>query len=162
MKRLFAILPLLLLGCSHTTSVNSQANTLSRADDKQDISPKIMSNSYILAEPLPNKKVKISITAKDKDLYIANCNNVIAPALVEKDSEKIVWGGVSDACKSPDIVIKKGTSYEFIETIHDKDASLSLNKYYQVRILPLNDSWENPHATLPNSAKTSQVFKLLP
>lgn len=117
---------------------------------------------YVSAEPLPHKQVKISITATDKNLYLANCNQAIAPALIERDSEKIVWGGVSDACKSPDIVIKKGTRYDFIETINDNNSPLALDKYYQVRILGLNASLENPNSALSNTEKTSTVFKLLP
>lgn len=122
----------------------------------------INATRYVSAQPLPHKQLKISIHARDKDLYLANCNQAIAPALVERDSDSIVWGGVSDACYSPDMVIKKGTSYTFTETINDTNSPLALDKYYQVRILGLHDTLENPNSALPNAEKTSNVFKLLP
>jgi hypothetical protein len=62
-------------------------------------------SSYVLAEPLPGRKLRISITAPDKSIYIVNCNEHIVVALFKKGSDIPVWGGASAACLSQNIVI---------------------------------------------------------
>ena len=124
--------------------------------------PTYTTTSHVLAEPLPNKKVKISITAKEKSLFIVNCNEHITVALVEIGKTVPVWGGTSDACRSTDIVIPQGATLSFITTINDETQPLDVTKTYQAQIFHLG---YNPQVTtkrISTADITSNPFKLLP
>lgn len=125
-----------------------------------------MSSTYVSAEPLSGRRIKVSVTAQDKTLYIRNCNGAIAPSLINAQTKDPVWGGVSDACLSADIVIPKGETLTFVT--HINDDNLPLDVAYKVVIGALSyDSFEEASKSdkvgeLDISQQTSNEFKLLP
>ena len=77
-----AMFAVTLLACS-VPSMQQSSNPTTTSESKPAV-PTYTTTSYVLAEPLPNKKLKISITAKDQDLYITNCNAYIGINLFDK------------------------------------------------------------------------------
>lgn len=162
MKQIFAILPLCLLGCSQPTPTNSQANALPKTEVKNDVLPKPMtSTSYVLAEPLAGKKVKISITAKDQDLYLVNCNAYIGINLIDKNNPNNNWGEVTNSCRSQDLIIPKGTTLTFERQITESHFPVNMNVTYQASTaLSYNPNLR--HHEISDEKRLSNPFKLLP
>ena len=89
-----------LIACSQPTITSQSAITPQIIEVAK---PVYTTDSYVLAEALPNKKLRVSITAKDKSLYIVNCNQSIDVSLYALSQPEPIWGG-SDACLSPNII----------------------------------------------------------
>lgn len=161
---LFTTLPLFLVACSSPTPINSQANALSKAEVKSEVLPKpITSNSYVLAEPLPNKRLKISITAKDKNLFIVNCNQAITVSLYEARTKKHVWGGMTNDCLSQPIIIpnRATLSFEFPLTYEEKPLDFTTD--YVAVVHSIYDKNDFPKSKpIVTEKATSNTFKLLP
>lgn len=125
--------------------------------------PKYTSSSYVLAEPLPNKKLKISITAKDKTLYIINCNEDIPVSLYESKTRKYVWGGITNDCLSRPIIIPKlaTLSFEFPIRYEDKQLDFTTN-----HIAGVGSIYDNPDFSKSKPVAKEKVisneFKLIP
>lgn len=170
MKTIFAVLPLILLGCSQPTPVNSQANALPKAEVKSEVLPKpITSNSYVLAEPLAGKKVKISIMARDKSLFIVNCNEHIMNAIYDTQKPNALTQMTSNACRSDDVVIPAYATLSFVSDYSDsydvdgKKIVLPTDKTYYVKVANINQKDKNyRNVPLSETDITSNEFKLLP
>lgn len=170
MKTIFAILPLCLLGCSQPTPTNSQANALPKSEVKNEILPKpLTSNSYVLAEPLAGKKVKISITAKDKSLFIVNCNEHIMNAIYDTQKPNALTQMTSDACRSDDVAIPAYATLSFVSDysnsydVDGKKIVLPTDKTYYVKVANINQKDKNyRNVPLSETDITSNEFQLLP
>jgi hypothetical protein len=112
----------------------------------------ITSNTYVLAEPLPARKIRVSITARDKSIYIVNCNEHVVVALQKHDTGMLVWGGVSNACLSPSIIIPAKSTLSFIVDVSTgsqqplDDGPYTLQLYggvtgHDVRSTPIAIEW---------------------
>lgn len=159
---LFTTLPLFLVACSSPAPVNSQANSLAQAEVKSEVLPKpITSNSYVLAEPLAGKKVKISITAKDQDLYIRNCNAYIGINLIDKTNSQNNWGEVVTSCSSPNLIIPQGSTLTFERQITESHFPVNMNVTYQVSTgLSYNPNLKDHE--ISDEKRLSNPIKLLP
>lgn len=149
-----------LLACS-VPSMQQISNPATTSESKTAV-PTHTTTSYILAEPLPNKQLRISITAKEKSLRINNCNESITVALFEKDKKDVVWGGVSDACRSLDMIIPQGATLSFITKIDDSSQPLDLNKNYQAQIFGLTYDPNITTNPITSAENLSNEFKLIP
>ena len=155
-----AMFAVTLLACS-VPSMQQSSNTTTTSESKP-VVPTYTTTSYILAEPLPNKQLRISITAKEKNLRINNCNESITFALFEKDKKDVVWGGVSDACRSLDMIIPQGATLSFITKIDDSSQPLDLNKNYQAQIFGLTYDPNITTNPITSAENLSNEFKLIP
>ena len=157
-----AMFAVTLLTCS-VPSMQQSSNPATTSESKPAVPTyTTTSTSYILAEPLPNKKLRISITAKEKSLRINNCNESITVALFEKDKKDVVWGGVSDACRSLDMIIPQGATLSFITKIDDSSQPLDLNKNYQAQIFGLTYDPNITTNPITSAENLSNEFKLIP
>lgn len=157
-----AMFAVTLLACS-VPSMQQSSNPATTSESKPAVpTHTTTSTSYILAEPLPNKKLRISITAKEKSLRINNCNESITVALFEKDKKDVVWGGVSDACRSLDMIIPQGATLSFITKIDDSSQPLDLNKNYQAQLFGLTYDPNITTNRITSTENLSNEFKLIP
>ena len=151
---------------SPTNSALPNSSAANNSESKLNSVAATASSTYVSAEPLSGRRIKVSVTAKDKTLYIRNCNGAIAPSLINAQTKDPVWGGVSDACLSADIVIPKGETLTFVT--HINDDNLPLDQSYKAVIGALSyDSFEEASksdkaAELDISQQTSNEFNLLP
>lgn len=156
-----AMFAVTLLACSVPSIMQQSSNPATTSESKTAV-PTHNTTSYILAEPLPNKELRISITAKEKSLRINNCNESITVALFEKDKKDVVWGGVSDACRSLDMIIPQGATLSFITKIDDSSQPLDLNKNYQAQIFGLTYDPNITTNPITSAESLSNEFKLIP
>lgn len=155
-----AILAINLLACS-SPSIEQSSNPTKTPEPITAVQT-YTTTSYVLAEPLPDKRLKISITAKEKSLRINNCNEFITVALFEKNKKDVVWGGVSDACRSLDMIIPQGATLSFITKIDDSSQPLNLNKNYQAQIFGLTYDPNITTKPVTSAENLSNEFKLIP
>ena len=154
-----AMFAVTLLACS-VPSMQQSSNPATTSESKTAV-PTHTTTSYILAEPLPNKKLRISITAKEKSLRINNCNESITVALFEKDKKDVVWGGVSDACRSLDMIIPQGATLTFERQITESHFPINLNGTYRVgTALSYNPNLKN--SEIAEDLRLSNPVKLIP
>ena len=95
-------------------------------------------------------------------MRINNCNESITVALFEKDKKDVVWGGVSDACRSLDMIIPQGATLSFITKIDDSSQPLDLNKNYQAQIFGLTYDPNITTNPITSTESLSNEFKLIP
>ncbi len=115
-------------------------------------------NTLILAEPIPGKKLRISISAKDSSLYIANCNEHIVVSLLTKNSTVPTWGGASDACLSQSIIIPRGSTLSFLIEAPE----LSTEAIYTARVSGIHLGLDVKSPQHPPELTLSNEFRLLP
>ena len=124
MKHLFVcFLMTFLISCTDQTS---QPETSA----PEESSPAYSTNTLVLAEPLPGKRVRISISARDSSLYIVNCNEHIVVSLLTKNSDVPAWGGATNACLSQSIIIPHKSTLSFVVTAPD----LGTDTIYMARV----------------------------
>jgi hypothetical protein len=133
--------------------------------------PEITTSSYVKAEPMPGNKIRVSVTAPDKELYIVNCNQHITTALFQKGSREVAWGGASDACLSPSIIIPAKATLSFtVDVSAGADKSLkngfykplTNDNFYQVQIYHVLSGSDLKSASIPSELVTSNEFQLIP
>lgn len=107
MKNFTVFLTALLAGCTVQDSQPASIPTPLFAS-----APATSTN--VLAEPLPGKRVKISVTANDNSLYIANCNEHIVVSLRAVGSPDLSCGGASNACLSQSIIVPAKATLSFV------------------------------------------------
>jgi hypothetical protein len=119
-------------------------------------------SSYVLAEPLPGRKLKISITAPDKSIYIVNCNEHIVVALFKKGSDIPVWGGLSNACLSQNIIVPAKSTLSFVIPIGERAPDLALDISYTAQIFHVLTASDLKSPDVSSDLITSNEFKLKP
>lgn len=154
MKYLATLFIALVAGCSnqdpHAVSAPAPA-------------PAIETTTNVLAEPLPGRKVMISVTANDESFYIANCNQHIVVTLHAVGSPDISWGGESDACLSPSIIIPAKATLRFVISPNDGSPELDTSLSYTAHVRGARRQSSNtPSASVPTESMTSNPFKLIP
>lgn len=120
--------------------------------------PAYATNSLILAEPLPGKKVRISISAKDSSLYIVNCNEHIVVSLLTRNSNVPAWGGASDACLSQSIIIPRGSTLSFLVEVPE----LGTEAIYAARVNGIHRGQDVKSPQFAPELTLSNEFRLLP
>lgn len=154
-----AILAINLLACS-SPSIEQSSNPTKTPEPITAVQT-YTTTSYVLAEPLPDKRLKISITAKDQDLYITNCNAYIGINLFDKANPQNNWGEVTNSCRSQDLIIPKGTTLTFERQITDSHFPVNMNGSYQVgTALRYNPNLRNNE--ISEELRLSNPFKLIP
>jgi hypothetical protein len=118
--------------------------------------------TYVSAQPLAGRKVRISISAKEKSLYIANCNEQITVALFKNGSNIPVWGGASDACLSQSIIVPAKSTLSFIINTADGSPDLDIGKQYKAQIYDVHRGLDIKSPKIPYQLVTSHEFKLVP
>ncbi len=152
--KIFAIslLLLTLVACSKPAQ---EAPTVEQAPKQATYS----TTTRVLAEPLPGRNLKISISAAEKSLYIVNCNEHIVVALMAKGSDVPVWGGVSNACLSQSIIVPAKSTLSFTiaiaETAPDFDASAT----YTAQVFGVHQGLDVRSPPVPHEHVTSNEFK---
>ena len=146
MKHLFlCFLMTFLISCTDQTS---QPETSAPEESSSAYS----TNTLVLAEPLPGKRVRISISARDSSLYIVNCNEHIVVSLLTKSSDVPAWGGATNACLSQSIIIPHKSTLSFVVTAPD----LGTDTIYMARVggihrgLDVRSPQYEPELTLSN------------
>lgn len=148
-----------LIACSQPTITSQSAITPQIIEVAK---PVYTTDSYVLAEALPNKKLRVSITAKDKSLYIVNCNQSIDVSLYALSQPELIWGG-SDACLSPNIIIPKGVTLSLEITIKGERKPIDFTSNYNIVVHSIYETPDFPNAIPVAYEKvTSNTFKLLP
>jgi hypothetical protein len=118
--------------------------------------------TYVSAQPLAGRKVKISISAKEKSLYIANCNEQITVALFKNGSNIPVWGGASEACLSQSIIVPARSTLSFIVNTAESAPDLDTGKQYKAQIYDVLSGLDFKSPKVPYQLVTSREFKLIP
>jgi hypothetical protein len=118
--------------------------------------------SQVLAEPLPGRNLKISITAKEKSLYIVNCNEHIVVALYAVNSNVPVWGGVSNACLSQSIIVPANSTLSFNIPIGEIEPVLATDITYKAQVFGVLQGLDVKSPPVPLEMVTSNEFKLIP
>jgi hypothetical protein len=118
--------------------------------------------TYVSAQPLAGRKVKISISAKEKSLYIVNCNEHIVVALFKNGSNSPVWGGASEACLSQSIIVPARSTLSFIVNTADGAPNLDTGKQYKAEIYGVLRGLDFKSPKIPYQLVTSREFKLIP
>jgi hypothetical protein len=118
--------------------------------------------TYVSAQPLAGRKVKISISTKEKSLYIVNCNEHIVVALFKNGSNIPVWGGASEACLSPSIIVPARSTLSFIVNTADSAPGLDTGKQYKAQIYGVLSGLDFKSPKVPYQLVTSREFKLIP
>lgn len=124
--------------------------------------PRHANTRLVLAEPLPGRRLRISIRAREQALSIVNCNQHVVVALLTPDSDAPVWGGASDACLSPNIIVPAGATLSF--DLHIDDTALQANPAtsYRAQVFNVLQGAGPPSPLLPAEQRTSNLFRLLP
>jgi hypothetical protein len=118
--------------------------------------------TYVSAQPLAGRKVKISISANEKSLYIANCNEQITVALFKNGSNIPVWGGASEACLSQSIIVPARSTLSFIVNTAESAPDLDTGKQYKAQIYDVLSGLDFKSPKVPYQLVTSREFKLIP
>lgn len=122
----------------------------------------VTTSTYVKAEPIPGNKIRVSVTAPDKGLYIVNCNQDITTALFQKGSSVMVWGGVSAACLSPSIIIPAKATLGFTVDVSTRTDNPQANGPYQVQIYHVLSGYDIKSTPIPSELVTSNEFQLIP
>jgi hypothetical protein len=118
--------------------------------------------TYVSAQPLAGRKVKISISTKEKSLYIVNCNEHIVVALFKYGSNIPVWGGASEACLSQSIIVPARSTLSFIVNTAESAPDLDTGKQYKAQIYDVLSGLDFKSPKVPYQLVTSREFKLIP
>jgi hypothetical protein len=142
-----------LVGCSNPASKSQQnyAQPLTYSTE-----------SYVLAEPVHGRNLKISISAKEKSLYIVNCNESITVALYKRGLENPVWGGSSNACLSQSIIIPAKSTLSFIVPTGENAPDLDTSTPYKAQVFHVLQGSSLKSPSVPLELVTSNEFKLIP
>ena len=155
MKYFAALLVALVAGCTVNDS-NS---------DKLAVEPApatLTTTTDVLAEPLPGKQLRISVTAQGRTLFIVNCNEHIVVSLRAVGASDIAWGGASNACLSQSIIIPSGATLTFVVALSDGSPELDTNLSYTALIGGVHTTSDIRSPQVPAEHMTSNVFKILP
>ena len=124
----------------------------------EESSPAYSTNTLVLAEPLPGKHVKISISARDSSLHIVNCNEHIVVSLLTKNSDVPAWGGATNACLSQSIIIPHKSTLSFVVTAPD----LGTETIYRARVGGIHRALDVPSPQYEPELTLSNEFQLKP
>jgi hypothetical protein len=144
---------LVLVGCSNPASKSQQkpAQPLTYSTE-----------SYVLAEPVHGRNLKISISAKENSLYIVNCNKLIVVALYKHGSNNPVWGGSSPACLSQSIIVPAKSTLSFIVPTGENAPVLDTSTPYKAQVFHVLQGLDFKSPSVPLELATSNEFKLIP
>jgi hypothetical protein len=144
---------LVLVGCSNPANKSQQkpAQPLTYSTE-----------SYVLAEPVHGRNLKISVSAKEKSLYIVNCNELIVVALYKHGSNNPVWGGLSPACLSPSIIVPAKSTLSFIVPTGENAPVLDTSTAYKAQVFHVLQGLDVKSPSVPLELVTSNEFKLIP
>jgi hypothetical protein len=144
---------LILVGCSSLASKSQQkpAQPLTYSTE-----------SYVLAEPVHGRNLKISIFAKEKSLYILNCNELIVVALYKHGSKNPIWGGSSPACLSQSIIVPAKSTLSFIVPTGENAPDLDTSTPYKAQVFHVLQGLDVKPPSVPLELVTSNEFKLIP
>jgi hypothetical protein len=143
---------LVLVGCSNPASKSQQ----------KPAQPTYPTKSYVLAEPVQGRNLKISISAKEKSLYIVNCNELIVVALYKHGSNNPVWGGSSPACLSQSIIVPAKSTLSFIVPTGENAPDLDTSTSYKAQVFHVLQGLNIKSPSVPLELVTSNEFKLIP
>ena len=124
----------------------------------EESSPAYSTNTLVLAEPLPGKRVRISISARDSSLHIVNCNEHIVVSLLTKNSDVPAWGGATNACLSQSIIIPHKSTLSFVVTAPD----LGTETIYRARVGGIHRALDVPSPQYEPELTLSNEFQLKP
>ena len=155
MKFLVVIVIAILAGCSRYDSP-SPGSPPTRSETA------LQSATNVLAEPLPGRKVKISVTARDESLYIVNCNEHVVVSLRAVGAPHISWGGVSNACLSQSIIIPANATLSFVVELSDGSPELDTTVRYTALVGGVHQSTDIRSPQVPIERMTSNAFKIIP
>ena len=144
-----------LCGCARS---NAPAPTASMPAGE----PAPQTSTNVLAEPLPGKRVRISITAKDESLCIVNCNEHIVVSLRAVGAPHIAWGGASDACLSPSIIVPARATLSFVVAPDNGSSELDTSLRYTALVGGVRQAADIRSPPVPLDRMTSNAFKLIP
>lgn len=155
-----------------TVSIALVACLLGACAPRQDASPTPVEapepaagapSDLVRAEALPGRRVRLWISAHEPSLSIDNCNRHIVVTLVEDRSGDAVWGGESDACLSPPIIVPERATLSFVVAPGEGGASLSPDAAYRVRVVGVSArESEASLRALTNAEATSQPLRMVP
>ncbi|AUX90491.1 hypothetical protein EGK58_012875 [Acinetobacter variabilis] len=155
MKFLVVIVIAILAGCSRYDSP-SPCSPPSKSETA------FQSATNVLAEPLPGRKVKISVTARDESLYIVNCNEHVVVSLRAVGAPHISWGGVSNGCLSQSIIIPAKATLSFVVELSDGSPELDTTVRYTALVGGVHQSADIRSPQVPVERMTSNSFKIIP
>lgn len=119
-------------------------------------------SSVVRAEALPGRKVRVSITARDAGLSIGNCNRHVVVMLLAHPSGERVWGGESDACLSPPIIVPERATLGFEVVLDEGAAGLDPDVPYRARVLGVTVmAGASSSRALAEGQATSGLIRLL-
>jgi hypothetical protein len=164
MMKLYSLLSLCiaLTACTQTTPPPTTAETT--AEKSRESAPAITSYSYVSVKPLPGRSFEISITARDKPLFIVNCNYKITWSLNESKATNgvPVWGGVSNACLSQSLIIPAHHTLTFTDGVTKESPALPSNGPYQLQIYGALTDIDLKSPPVNVELMTSQPFYVIP
>jgi hypothetical protein len=144
---------LVLVGCSNPASKSQQKSAQPLTYSTE---------SYVLAEPVHGRNLKISISAKEKSLYILNCNEFIVVALYKHGSKNPVWGGSSNACLSQSIIVPAKSTLSLIVPTGKNAPDLDTSTPYKAQVFHVLQRLDVKSPSVPLELVTSNEFKLIP
>ena len=147
------------VGCS---SEQRQATSASEQIVSKAPANRQNSGSMLTVKSLPGRSLQFILTARDAPLYIVNCNQHIAPSLFQAESGKHVWGGVTDACLSQNIIVPANTSLSFTTVITENENEPLGGKPLFARVSGVLTGPDLQSAPVDSKALTSDTFQLLP
>jgi hypothetical protein len=119
--------------------------------------------SLVRAEALPGGRLRVSITAREDSLSIANCNRHIVVTLLTGSSGETVWGGESDACLSPPVIVPERATLGFEVVLGAGASGLDRAAPYRARVLGVSmTTGESSSRALTDDEATSGLIRLLP
>lgn len=158
-----ALLFLLLAACARPGDTAASAEAAAPAATPATAAvPAPTSTSLVLAEPLPGWRVKVSITARDTPLSITNCNQHVVVALMREGSDVPIWGGESDACLSPAVIVPAQATLSVIVDIDASATGVDTATPYRAHVFGVLQGAQPDAPPVPHAQATSQPFQLLP
>ena len=154
MKYLVVFLAAFLAGCTNQLSQTPSGSVA------QVTAPPATSTN-VLAEPLPGRKVRISVSATEHSLFIVNCNEHIVVSLKPAGSSQTAWGGATNACLSQSIIIPAKATLSFVITLDDGSPPLDPTVSYTALVGGVHASPDIRSPQVPPDRMTSNSFKLL-
>ena len=155
MKFLVVIVIAILAGCARYDSP-SPGSPPSRSETA------LQSATNVLAEPLPGRKVKISVTARDESLYIVNCNEHVVVSLRAVGAPHISWGGVSFGLLSQRIIFPATAKLSFVLELCVGSPELDTTVRYTALVGGVHQSADIRSPQVPVERMTSNSFKIIP
>ena len=158
--RMFTPVPLLACLVACAAPADPAPRTLPQTSAPPASSP--ASGSLVRAEPLPGRRLKVSITAPDSSVSIGNCNQHIVVTLLRAPADVVAWGGESDACLSPPIIVPARATLSFVVSVAGGGAPLQAGATYRARVLHVVQGIDPASAQVADDQVTSEAFALLP